>query len=89
MTGTKILWGQMLGALVMVLLGCWAATEWTAWRLGFQPALGSPWVRIGAAPVYPPQLFFGFFYAKVRKTTQATRAVIRAEPFRQAAIRVA
>ncbi len=31
----------------------------------------------------------GFFYAKVRKTTQATRAVIRAEPFRQAAIRVA
>jgi hypothetical protein len=24
MTGTKILWGQMLGALVTVLLGCWA-----------------------------------------------------------------
>ena len=45
MTGTRILWGQMLGALAMVLLGCWAATEWTAWRLGFQPALGLPWVR--------------------------------------------
>ena len=62
MTGTKILWGQMLGALAMVLLGCWTATEWTAWRLGFQPALGLPWVRIGAAPVYPPQLFFGWWY---------------------------
>lgn len=62
MTGTKILWGQMLGALAMVLLGCWAATEWTAWRLGFQPALGLPWVRIGAAPVYPPQLFFAWWY---------------------------
>ncbi len=62
MTGTKILWGQMLGALAMVLLGCWTATEWTAWRLGFQPALGLPWVRIGAAPVYPPQLFFAWWY---------------------------
>jgi type IV secretion system protein VirD4 len=62
MTGTKILWGQMLGALAMVLLGCWAATEWTAWRLGFQPALGLPWVRIGAAPVYQPQLFFAWWY---------------------------
>jgi type IV secretion system protein VirD4 len=62
MTGTKILWGQMLGALAMVLLGCWAATEWTAWRLGFQPALGLPWVRIGTAPVYPPQLFFAWWY---------------------------
>jgi type IV secretion system protein VirD4 len=62
MTGTKILWGQMLGALAIVLLGCWAATEWTAWQLGFQPALGLPWVRIGAAPVYPPQLFFAWWY---------------------------
>ena len=62
MTGTKILWGQMLSALAMVLLGCWAATEWTAWRLGFQPALGLPWVRIGAAPVYQPQLFFAWWY---------------------------
>nr|MDA8251784.1 IncP-type conjugal transfer protein TraG [Rhodospirillales bacterium] len=62
MTGTKILWGQMLGALAMVLLGCWAATEWTAWRLGFQPALGLPWIRIGAAPVYQPQLFFAWWY---------------------------
>jgi type IV secretion system protein VirD4 len=62
MTGTKILWGQMLGALAMVLLGCWAATKWTAWRLGFQPAPGLPWVQIGAAPVYPPQLFFAWWY---------------------------
>jgi type IV secretion system protein VirD4 len=62
MSGTKILWGQMLGALAMVLLGCWTATEWTAWRLGFQPALGLPWVRIGAAPVYQPQLFFAWWY---------------------------
>jgi len=40
MTGTKILWGQMLSALLAVLAGLWGATEWTAWRLSFQPALG-------------------------------------------------
>ncbi len=62
MTGTKILWGQMLGALAMVLLGCWAATEWTAWRLGFQPALGAPWVRLGILRLYQPQLFFAWWY---------------------------
>ena len=62
MSGTKILWGQMLGALAMVLLGCWAATEWTAWHLGFQPALGAPWVRFGVVRLYQPQLFFAWWY---------------------------
>ncbi|MEE3502903.1 conjugal transfer protein TraG [Acidiphilium acidophilum] len=62
MSGTKILWGQMLGALAMVLLGCWAATEWTAWRLGFQPALGAPWSLVGGVRLYQPQLFFAWWY---------------------------
>ena len=62
MSGTKILWGQMLGALAIVLLGCWAATEWTAWRLGFQPALGAPWLRLGSTRLYQPQLFFAWWY---------------------------
>ena len=30
----------MTAALLAVLAGVWAATEWTAWRLGFHPALG-------------------------------------------------
>ena len=62
MSGTKILWDQMLGALVIVLRGCWAATEWTAWRLGFQSALGAPWVRMGSARLYQPQMFFAWWY---------------------------
>ncbi|MCW8309213.1 conjugal transfer protein TraG [Acidiphilium sp. PA] len=62
MSGTKILWGQMLGALAIVLLGCWAATEWTAWRLGFQPALGAPWQHLGSIRLYQPQLFFAWWY---------------------------
>ena len=43
MKGTKILWGQVLLVGAVVLAFVWAATEWTAWRLAFQPELGRPW----------------------------------------------
>jgi len=37
----------------------WAATQWVAWKLGFQPQLGPPWfVLIGGLPVYYPPTFF-------------------------------
>ena len=37
----------------------WAATQWVAWKLGFQPRLGPPWfVLIGGLPVYYPPAFF-------------------------------
>ncbi len=62
MTGTKILWGQMLGALLAALTGIWAATEWTAWRLAFQSQLGLPWFRIIGFPFYQPHLFFVWWY---------------------------
>ena len=62
MTGTKILWGQMALSLAAVLAGLWGATEWTAMRLGFQPALGSAWFLAAAVPVYEPYLFFAWWY---------------------------
>ena len=43
MYATKILWGQIIIVLSIVLIAIWLATQWTAWRLGFQPELGSPW----------------------------------------------
>jgi hypothetical protein len=36
---TKILWGQIVVVFATVLATLWAATQWTAWRLGFQPQL--------------------------------------------------
>ena len=42
MNATKILWGQILLVSLVVLAFVWTATQWTAWRLGFQPALGHP-----------------------------------------------
>jgi type IV secretory pathway TraG/TraD family ATPase VirD4 len=40
MSATRILWGQIACVLTVVLITMWAATQWTAWRLGYQPQLG-------------------------------------------------
>jgi type IV secretion system protein VirD4 len=62
MSGTKILWGQILVVGLLALVGIWLATEWTAWRLGFQPQLGPPWFHLGPWPVYPPPAFFVWWF---------------------------
>ena len=62
MTGTKILWGQMALSLTAVLAGLWGATEWTAMRLGFQPALGPAGFLATGVAVYEPYLFFAWWY---------------------------
>ena len=51
MSGTKILWGQIIIVFAIVLTTTWAATEWTAWRLGFQPQLGAPWFELAGLAV--------------------------------------
>src|SRR6516164_7695179 len=62
MSATKILWGQLLFVLVVVLAFLWAATEWTAWHLAFQPQLGPTWFVIGNWPVYQPLAFFIWWF---------------------------
>jgi type IV secretion system protein VirD4 len=62
LTATKILWGQILVVFAIVLAAMWLATQWTAWRLGFQPQLGPPWFEIAGAPVYVPPAFFWWWY---------------------------
>jgi type IV secretion system protein VirD4 len=63
MSATKILWGQVITVFAIVLLVIWTATEWTAWRLGFQPELGRPWFEIMHFPFYLPPAFFWWWYA--------------------------
>src|SRR6266478_8345983 len=62
MSATKILWGQLLFVSVVVLAFLWAATEWTSWRLAFQPQLGPPWFLIGRWPIYQPLAFFIWWF---------------------------
>jgi type IV secretion system protein VirD4 len=62
MSGTRILWGQILVVFTIVLTTTWAATEWTAWRLGFQAQLGAPWFEVVGWPIYYPPAFFWWWY---------------------------
>ena len=62
MSATKILWGQILLVLAIVLATTWGATQVVAWRLGFQDQLGPPWFLMGPWAVYPPPAFFWWWY---------------------------
>jgi type IV secretion system protein VirD4 len=61
-SATKILWGQILVVSSIVLITIWGATQWTAWRLGYQPQLGTPWAHLAGLPLYPPPAFFLWWY---------------------------
>jgi type IV secretion system protein VirD4 len=64
MTTTKILWGQVTLVCLIVLITTWAATQWVAWKLGYQAQLGPPWFELGPGrPVYVPPAFFWWWYA--------------------------
>ena len=62
MRSTRILWGQLLLVSAVAFAAVWAATQWTAWRLGYQAELGSPWFLLGEHPVYAPPAFFWWWY---------------------------
>jgi type IV secretion system protein VirD4 len=62
MSATRILWGQLLFVSLVVLGFLWAATEWTAWRLAYQPQLGPAWFIILRWPIYQPLAFFIWWF---------------------------
>jgi len=63
MRGGRILWGQIIVVFTIVLVMTWAATQWTAWRLGFQAQLGQPWFELAGWPVYYPPALAWWWYA--------------------------
>jgi type IV secretion system protein VirD4 len=63
MRGGRILWGQIAVVLTIVFVMTWAATQWTAWRLGFQAQLGAPWFELVGWPVYYPPAFFWWWFS--------------------------
>ena len=52
MTPTKILIGQILIVLGIVIASIWSATQWAACQLAYQPELGPPWFIAFGMPVY-------------------------------------
>ena len=62
MSASRVMWAQITVVFAIVLLAVWGATQWTAWRLGFQAQLGSPWFEVAGLPLYPPPAFFWWWY---------------------------
>jgi len=62
MTPTKLLIGQIAVVFAIVILGLWAATQWCADMLGYQPQLGNPWFVLFGWPVYEPWKLFEWWY---------------------------
>jgi type IV secretion system protein VirD4 len=62
MTPTKLLIGQILIVFAIVILGVWAATQWAAAMLGYQPELGTPMMLVGETPIYRPWDLFPWWY---------------------------
>jgi len=61
-TPTKLLIGQILVVFSIVIAGVWAATQWAAAMLAYQPELGSPWFRLDGVPIYHPWALFPWWY---------------------------
>ena len=63
MSGTKILWGQILAVFAIVLATTWSATQWTASQLAYQPELGPAWFVVHGYPFYSPPAFFWWWFS--------------------------
>ncbi|RJT21637.1 conjugal transfer protein TraG [Chakrabartia godavariana] len=63
MRGGRILWGQITVVFTIVMVMTWVATQWVAFRLGFQPQLGSPWFDLTGWPFYYPPAFFWWWFS--------------------------
>ena len=63
MRGGRILWGQIIVVFTIVVVMVWAATQWVAFRLGFQPQLGNPWFEVAGWPFYYPPAFFWWWFS--------------------------
>lgn len=61
-SAAKILWGQIIIVSIVTLLFVWAATQWVAFRLGFQSQLGLPMTDILGLPIYRPWQVFTWWY---------------------------
>jgi len=59
---TAILWGQIIIVSMVAVFFVWGATQWVAWRLGFQPQLGAPMAELLGLPIYPPWNVFVWWY---------------------------
>ena len=63
MTQSKVLLGQALLVISIIILSVWGATQWAADQLEFQGRLGSPWFTLADIKIYYPWRIFQWWHA--------------------------
>lgn len=63
MTPTKLLIGQILVVLAIILASIWTATQWAAAQLAYQSELGVPWFALWGQPIYHPWSIFPWWFS--------------------------
>ncbi|WP_296614674.1 conjugal transfer protein TraG [Sphingomonas sp.] len=63
MTPTKLLIGQILVVLAIIVASIWTATQWAAASLAYQPELGPAWFTLFDTPVYHPWSIFPWWFS--------------------------
>ncbi|MEL6860026.1 MAG: IncP-type conjugal transfer protein TraG [Pseudomonadota bacterium] len=63
MSPSKILVGQFIIVLSIIVTSIWSATQWAAHSLDYQPALGVAWFELQGVPIYKPWRIFQWWYA--------------------------
>jgi type IV secretion system protein VirD4 len=54
---------QMTAATVLTTVCLWAATQWAAAMLGYQPALGASWIELAGIKIYAPWQLLSWWLA--------------------------
>src|SRR3954452_21619549 len=63
MTSARSYAFQAATAVVLVIASLWAATQWAAAMLGYQPVLGAHWIDLFGLKVYGPWKLFVWWLA--------------------------
>lgn len=58
----NVFYGHVITGVVFMFFGTWAATEYVAAKLGYQPQLGKPVFILKGMPVYEPWAWFFWAY---------------------------
>jgi type IV secretion system protein VirD4 len=59
---SNVFYGHIIVGTLFTLAGTWAATQYVAWALGYQPQLGSPFLILHGYPLYKPWSWMPWAY---------------------------
>ena len=63
MSSSRSLALQAVTAVTITIAIVWAATQWAASMLGYQPALGAAWLQVGGISIHAPWKLFAWWLA--------------------------